>query len=52
MVVEWLLTEGKGLETGVKGGQEGDTAEDAMREQGETSGVEEDLGHVSITDAP
>lgn len=46
------LTEGKGLETGVKGGQEGDTAEDVMQEQIETSGVEEDRGHFPITDAP
>jgi len=52
VVVEWLLTEGKGLETGVKGGQEGDTAEDVMQEQIETSGVEEDRGHFPITDAP
>ena len=40
-VAEWLLTEGKGLETGVKGSQEGATMEDAMPGSSETAGAEE-----------
>ena len=50
-VVEWLLTEGRGLETGIKGGHEGPSAEDIMQEQSDTAGVEEDLEHVSFRDA-
>ena len=50
-VVEWLLTEVKGLETGVKGGHEGASVEDPMQAQNDTTGVEEDLGHVSLADA-
>ena len=51
-VVEWLLTEGKGLETGFNGNQEGASTEDPMQEQSEAIGAEEDLEHVSLEDAP
>lgn len=51
-VVEWLLTEGKGLQTGVTGDQEGASIEDAMQEQIETTGVDEDLKHTSLEEAP
>ncbi len=51
-VVEWLLTEGRGLETGVKGSHEVASVEDALQEQIETTGVEEDLEHVSLGEVP
>jgi len=51
-VVEWLLTEGKGLETSAMGDHEGASVEDAMREQIEATAVDEDLEHISLEEAP
>lgn len=51
-VVEWLLTKGRGLETGITGSHEGARVEDATQEQIETTGVEEDLEHFSLGKDP
>ena len=49
-VAQWLLTEGKGLETGFKGSRDGSCIDETAQEQKERAAVQEDLEHVSLED--